>query len=584
MAKKEKTSLRDNIPLQWKSLFCDPQFNNTTTDSSACDISVFSRKLKGIDQSPSNVLFRTHNYDFTILPNAQLLQWAGRDNGFHVTLTLFKRATFSPSSPTTSTSTTTSTTTITTPTTTTAFDNEHCNHNKDGSNSHSDEEFEQHFSEFTCKSCPVISYQYQERVREKMWCISLEWPSDTQNWRGEFCFKLDFFRTVNEHWLCKFMSVRSGAFTVYSKPEVFLKQLEKQQQQQTQKSEKKSKKSEIEETARVVVIKSEVNHSESDQPNKKKKKKTVSRKKKDESSSSSSSVSNKRKRTTKNVDNDDHVVVVVAEKSDVKRQKKSSSRTKKVNQFHDDLDNDDDDQCMDYLSQVIHMMPSPPNSAIASQQQFHGNLFGSAEYLTLMSPPDLLLSSPPSQQHVNNSHTTTTTTTTTATANNDSMIILSSPPLFGSSQDFPATSSQSNNNKNMFQPFLSSPIGINMSQSSQPIIDEPATINGGSQLITVAISSQQEGSSQVSHHLSSSFALNSPTPSYFEPDFDVNGVAKGAFIVSTSSGGGAYDSDSERDDRVSKILGHNFGRAYPGDDDGRNSSFFSGLYCTSQDK
>jgi len=200
--KKDRSVVRDEIPFQWMPLFND---NNLSKDATV-DIKVYSRKLKGLDKSPNNILFRTHNYEFVIRPNKSLFEWAGRNNGFHVTLTLYKSQQHDRITPN--------------------FDSR--KHKAFIATTVEEQDFLQKFHEFTCKGAPVINYQYQERIREGVWTLNLEWPSDAQNWKGDFCFKLDIFRRISDVTITKFMSmVTEHTFTVYSKPEVYLKQVEK---------------------------------------------------------------------------------------------------------------------------------------------------------------------------------------------------------------------------------------------------------------------------------------------------------------------------------------------------------------------
>lgn len=52
-----------------------------------------SRKLKGGEESPKNVLFRTHQYDFLIIPSEAFFQnQGGKRGGYFFELKLFKKS------------------------------------------------------------------------------------------------------------------------------------------------------------------------------------------------------------------------------------------------------------------------------------------------------------------------------------------------------------------------------------------------------------------------------------------------------------------------------------------------------------
>jgi hypothetical protein len=56
------------------------------------EIQVSSRKIKSMEDSPNNVLFRTHQYEFLIKPNEEFIKMCGdKKRGYFVDLKLFKK-------------------------------------------------------------------------------------------------------------------------------------------------------------------------------------------------------------------------------------------------------------------------------------------------------------------------------------------------------------------------------------------------------------------------------------------------------------------------------------------------------------
>jgi hypothetical protein len=56
------------------------------------EIAVSSRKIKSMEDSPNNVLFRTHQYEFLIKPNEEFIKMCGdKKRGYFVDLKLFKK-------------------------------------------------------------------------------------------------------------------------------------------------------------------------------------------------------------------------------------------------------------------------------------------------------------------------------------------------------------------------------------------------------------------------------------------------------------------------------------------------------------
>jgi hypothetical protein len=61
------------------------------TPASELQIKVYSRKIKNLDESPHDILFRTHQYEFRVEPNHKFFDWAGSRHGFVMDLKIFKK-------------------------------------------------------------------------------------------------------------------------------------------------------------------------------------------------------------------------------------------------------------------------------------------------------------------------------------------------------------------------------------------------------------------------------------------------------------------------------------------------------------
>lgn len=65
----------------------------TSDDVPQIEIVMSSRKIKHADASPPDTLFRTHLYEFRLIPNAAFWDWAGGQKArFHVELKLYIRS------------------------------------------------------------------------------------------------------------------------------------------------------------------------------------------------------------------------------------------------------------------------------------------------------------------------------------------------------------------------------------------------------------------------------------------------------------------------------------------------------------
>jgi hypothetical protein len=147
-------------------------------------ISMFSRKIKELEEPPNDVLFRTHHYEFEIRPTKEFFTWCGRRSGFVVDLKLFKRHLLQTD-----------------------------------------------YSECTDCGVPIISYTFTEsyeNVDSCKWNLQLNWPErGNYNWKGKFFFRISVFRKVDSDTMRRIAIRESNEFTVYSKPNVYIKQLQK---------------------------------------------------------------------------------------------------------------------------------------------------------------------------------------------------------------------------------------------------------------------------------------------------------------------------------------------------------------------
>lgn len=76
-----------------KSFIDDSAVSDDNTSGGIPDVAVAvsSRKIKNTDTSPSDILFRTHHYDFKMVPNDKFFEFCGRRNGFFVELKILKQ-------------------------------------------------------------------------------------------------------------------------------------------------------------------------------------------------------------------------------------------------------------------------------------------------------------------------------------------------------------------------------------------------------------------------------------------------------------------------------------------------------------
>ena len=159
------------------------------------EVIVSSRKLKGTEASPPDVLFRTHQYEIRLLPNQAFFDWGGgRKSGYMVDLKLFIKRPSSKNLDSRSAS---------------------------AAAANSSEKLLFH-EYFVCDS-PVITYTFLEDVFSNCWILNLQWPDERKcSFRGEFCFSLQVFRRVDDVCYRRVWHRTSSVFKIVSKPGVFL--------------------------------------------------------------------------------------------------------------------------------------------------------------------------------------------------------------------------------------------------------------------------------------------------------------------------------------------------------------------------
>jgi hypothetical protein len=183
------------IDLRW---YGHPIHSNPAID---VDILVSSRKLKGDVTSPPDMLFRTHLYEFRIVPSAEFLEWMNAA-GYFVELRLYKK--------------------------------HHAGHkvqlSDDEDNTNDQEEIEDSkSSEYTMTGRPVITYTFTEDIEKHSWLINLNWPEEKNriSFRGDFYFRISAYRRTDEDVYRRLFSKISSSFRILSKPGVFLQQNKK---------------------------------------------------------------------------------------------------------------------------------------------------------------------------------------------------------------------------------------------------------------------------------------------------------------------------------------------------------------------
>lgn len=161
------------------------------------DIEVISRKLKSEDDPPSNILFRTHNYELHVVPDPQFFNWTGRTFGFWVELQLFKK------------------------------------------NTKNDD-----YSEFTDCGVPIISYSFTETATKTKtnWLVNVIWPTTQYNWKGDFHFVINIYRKSDSMTFKKILTKVSHDFNIFSKPSVYLKRKRENEKTETSVVENKENK------------------------------------------------------------------------------------------------------------------------------------------------------------------------------------------------------------------------------------------------------------------------------------------------------------------------------------------------------
>jgi hypothetical protein len=83
------------------------------------------------------------------------------------------------------------------------------------------------FKEFVENDVPVVTYSFTEDIVAGKWYLNLIWPTEKRplSWRGRFCFHLSVFRRDGFHVYNHIMSKISSQFSIFSKPDVYLKKI-----------------------------------------------------------------------------------------------------------------------------------------------------------------------------------------------------------------------------------------------------------------------------------------------------------------------------------------------------------------------
>lgn len=88
---------------------------------------------------------------------------------------------------------------------------------------------ENEWVEFTWQEYPVVGYSFTEFAdRDSLyWTLKINWPDTNQFlWKGDFCIEIGVFRLDGINYK-KIVTKRSSSFQIYSKPSVYLTQLQK---------------------------------------------------------------------------------------------------------------------------------------------------------------------------------------------------------------------------------------------------------------------------------------------------------------------------------------------------------------------
>eukprot|EP01080_Neovahlkampfia_damariscottae_P002655 gene2655-3852_t len=181
-------------------------------------VEVISRKIKNIEQSPSNVLFRTHQYEFVIKPNEEFLKMCGeKKRGYFVDLKLFKKV----------------------------------------------DQLQGKFQEYNLLGLPVITYSFTEDPINAVWTCVLDWQDSTKtSFKGDFCFKVSVYRKVDDDSFKRVFSKISSSFVIVSKPSVYLNQ-NKRKSHSDRFQEKPEQPKFLEEIDAPVILKKEKTDDES---------------------------------------------------------------------------------------------------------------------------------------------------------------------------------------------------------------------------------------------------------------------------------------------------------------------------------
>ncbi|EFC41216.1 predicted protein [Naegleria gruberi] len=182
------------VPLSVGQVIIPSQTKDEPNNGADITIEVKSRLVKNLDNYPSDCLFRTHQYDFTLTPTKELLEWAKIDYGFYSKIKLFMLI----------------------------------SSEQDLTENYDNGEWTECFSS---ESRPVITDSHTEDYENGVWKITLYW----QNAKvfkfkpsAKFRFEIDVYRACTDRDVMKKVATKiSSPFRLLSKPEVYLKSLAK---------------------------------------------------------------------------------------------------------------------------------------------------------------------------------------------------------------------------------------------------------------------------------------------------------------------------------------------------------------------
>ncbi|KAL0490255.1 hypothetical protein AKO1_006612 [Acrasis kona] len=190
---------RCRIDLRW---YGHPISNNPKVQ---VDVIVVSRKLKDNADSPPDMLFRTHIYEFKVSPTQEFIDWMGSTANYFVELQLYKVEGVPSSKKKTP-------------------DDEDIDMEEEDSKMDYNSTTAREYHSSPGKR--VVTFTFQEDTSSEIpsWTLCLNWPEDKTKiaFRGEFFFKFAMYRRTDEDVYRRLFAKISSRFKILSKPGVFL--------------------------------------------------------------------------------------------------------------------------------------------------------------------------------------------------------------------------------------------------------------------------------------------------------------------------------------------------------------------------